>query len=190
MSRQAKTYVTPAEYLAYERSAEYKNEYFDGEVFAMNGASRRHNLISINVGAELRAQLRGGDCETYVSDMRVRIPTANTYTYPDVAVACGEPRFEDAEVDTLLNPVLLVEVLSKSTASYDRRVKFDHYRTLESLAEYLLISQDEYHVTQHVKQADGRWLLTDIRGREGRVELASVACTLALSEVYERVSFD
>lgn len=190
MSHQTKTYVTPEDYLAYERRAEYKNEYFDGEVFAMTGASRRHNLIAMNVGAELRAQLRGRDCETYMSDMRVRIPSANIYTYPDVVVACGEPRFEDAEVDTLLNPALLVEVLSKSTESYDRRVKFNHYRTLESLTEYLLISQDEYHVTQHVKQTDGRWLLTDIRGREGRVELASVQCVLVLNEVYERVSFD
>jgi Uma2 family endonuclease len=120
----------------------------------------------------------------------VRIPAANLYTYPDVVIVCEEPVFEDGHLDTLLNPTLLVEVLSKSTASYDRTVEFGYYRTLPSLAEYLLISQDECHVAQHVRQADGRWLLTDIRGREGRVELASVACTLALSEVYERVSFD
>lgn len=190
MSRQPKTYVTPEEYLAYERRAEYKNEYIDGHILAMTGASRRHNLISLSVGAELRAQLRGRGCETYVTDMRVRIPTANTYTYPDVVVVCGEPQFEDEEVDTLINPVLIVEVLSKSTASYDRIDKFDNYRSIPSFAEYLLVSQDEYHVMQHVKQTDGRWLLTDIGGRESRVELASVECTLALNDIYDRVSFD
>lgn len=189
MSREPKIYVTPEEYLAYERRAEYRNEYLDGEVFAMTGASRKHNLIAGNVFAELKRKLRDRPCEAYISDMRVRIPAANIYTYPDVVVVCGEPRFEDAEVDTLLNPVLLVEVLSKSTEAYDRVVKFNYYRTLESLSEYLLISQDEYHVTQHVKQPDARWLLTDIRGLESRVELASVPCTLALSEIYDRVSF-
>jgi Uma2 family endonuclease len=190
MSREARTYVTAEEYLAYERRAEYKNEYFDGEVFAMTGASRRHNLISLNIGAELREQLRGQVCETYVTDMRVRIPAANIYTYPDVVAVCGEPKFEDAELDTLINPVLLVEVLSKSTEAYDRLIKFEYYRTLESLTEYLLVSQDEAHITQHVKQDDARWLLTDIRGLSSRVELASVPCILALNEIYDRVSFD
>lgn len=190
MSRQVKAYVTPEEYLAYERRAEYKNEYIDGQIYAMTGASRRHNLIVGNIFSELKQKLRGRPCETYMSDMRVRIPSTNIYTYPDVAVACDEPRFEDVEVDTLLNPLLLVEVLSKSTERYDRRVKFNYYRTLESLTEYLLVSQDECHVAQHVRQPDGRWLLTDIRGRESQVELASVECTLALNEIYDRVSFE
>jgi Uma2 family endonuclease len=119
--------------------------------------------------------------------MRIRIPSANIYTYPDVVVVCGEPQFEDDYVDTLLNPVLLVEVLSKSTASYDRSVKSGYYRTLPSLAEYLLVAQDEYHVALHVRQADGRWLLADIRGSEERVELTSVGCVLSLADVYERV---
>src|SRR5829696_5082670 len=118
MSRQTeKSYVTPEEYLAYERAAEYKNEYFDGEIFAMTGASRKHNLIAGNVFGLLWQQLWGKPCEVYPSDMRVRIPSANIYTYPDVVVVCGEPEFEDGHVDTLLNPTLLVEVLSKSTAS-------------------------------------------------------------------------
>lgn len=188
MSRQAKTYVTPEAYLAYERRAEYKNEYFDGEIFAMTGAaSRRHNLISLNVGAELRSRLRGKDCEAYVSEMRVRIPSANLYTYPDVVVVCGEPQFEDAELDTLLNPTLIVEVLSKSTAAYDRRAKFGCCRTLDSLTEYILISQNEYHVAQHVRRADGRWLLTDYRSREETISLESVNCSLPLGDVYEKV---
>lgn len=187
MSRQAKTYVTPDEYLTVERRSEHKSEYFDGEIFAMTGASRRHNLISLNVGAELRSQLRGHDCETYVSDMRVQIASASIYTYPDVVVVCGRPEFEDAEVDTLLNPTLIAEVSSKSTASYDREAKFEYYRTIPSLVEYLLVSQNTHHVTQYVKQPDGRWLLADIRGAEGRVELSSVGCALTMTEIYEKV---
>ena len=188
MSHQTKKrYVTPEEYLTFERAAEYKNEYFDGEIYAMTGASRKHNLIAGNIGGSLWQQLRGKPCEVYPSDMRVRIPSANLYTYPDVVIVCGEPQFEDAHVDTLLNPTLLVEVLSKSTASYDRSVKSGYYRTLPSLAEYLLVSQHEYHVAQHTKRKDGRWLLADIRGPEGRVELPSVGCVLSLADVYEKV---
>ena len=188
MSRQTKkSYVTPEEYLAFERAAEYKNEYFDGEIYAMTGASRRHNLIAGNIFTALNNQLRDKPCEAYISDMRVRIPAANIYTYPDVVVACGQPEFEDAEVDTLLNPVLIVEVLSKSTASYDRVAKLGYYRTLPSLAEYLIVAQNERHITQHTKQADGRWILADVREAEGRVELPSVGCVLSLSDVYEKV---
>lgn len=189
MSRQAKTYITPEEYLAYERRKEDKNEYYDGEIFAMTGASRRHNLISLNIGAELRSQLRGRECETYVSDMRVRIPAANIYTYPDVVVACDEPRFEDAEVDTLLNPILIVEILSKSTARYDRAGKFSDYRSIPSFAEYLLVSQDEHKVEHHARQPDGRWLLTDFRALEDVVQLDSIKCSLPLREIYDKVSF-
>ena len=187
MSRQAKTYVTPDEYLTIERRSEHRSEYFDGEIFAMTGASRKHNLVAGNIFGSLWQQLRGKPCEVYPSDMRVLIPSANLYTYPDVVVVCGEPQFEDGRVDTLLNPTLLVEVLSKSTASYDRSVKSGYYRTLPSLAEYLLVAQDERHVAQHTRQADGHWLLADIRGAEGRVELPSVGCVLSLADVYEKV---
>lgn len=188
MSRQAKTFTTPAEYLAFERACEYKNEYFDGEIVAMTGASRRHNLIPLNVGAQLHAQLRDRPCETYVSDMRVRVPDTNLYTYPDVVVVCGVPQFEDEHVDTLLNPTLIAEALSRSTASYHRVVKFGYYRALESLAEYLLIAQEEYRVEHYTKRPDGRWLLADARSLEATVELASVQCLLALTDVYEKVS--
>jgi Uma2 family endonuclease len=190
LSRQAKKFVTPDEYLALERQAEYKNEYFDGEVFAMVGASRKHNLISLNVASELRAQLRGHECEVYQSDMRVRIPSANVYTYPDAVVVCGEPRFEDAAADTLLNPTVIVEVLSKSTETYDRGAKFSYYRTLESVAEYLLIAQDEFHVEHYVRQADGRWMLADIRAPESSVGLDSIRRSLPLRDVYEKVEME
>lgn len=190
MSSQTKTHVTPEEYLALERAAEYKNEYLDGEIVAMTGASREHNLIQVNIVAELRNQLKGHPCEVYPSEMRVRIPSTNSYTYPDAAVVCGEPQFEDESVDTLLNPTLIVEVLSKSTASYDRTEKFGHYRTIDALREYLLVSQDKCKVEQYVRQADGRWLLSDVISRESSVELASVPCVLKLAEVYHKVSFE
>lgn len=188
MSVQPKTYLTPEEYLAAERQAEYKSEYFAGEMFAMVGASRAHNLISANIAGELRQQLKGKPCEVYVSDMRVRVPATGLYTYPDVVVVCGEPRFEDELVDTLLNPILLVEVLSDSTESYDRGKKAGNYRTIASLAEYLLIAQHDYQVEQYVKQADGRWLLADIRSLKSAVELASVPCVLPVREIYDRIN--
>src|SRR5437868_8492820 len=141
MSSQPKTLLTPEEYLAIERKAEYRSEYLNGEMFAMTGASRKHNLIALNIAGELRQQLKSKPCEAYVNDMRVRIPATDLYTYPDVTVVCGDPEFEDAFIDTLLNPTLLIEVLSESTESYDRGKKFGYYRTIQSLAEYLLVAQ-------------------------------------------------
>src|SRR5438270_9398553 len=187
MSTQPTTQLTPEEYLAVERRAEYKSEYIDGEMVAMTGASRRHNLIATNITREIGQQLKGRPCEGYASDMRVRVPSTRLYTYPDVVVVCGEPRFEDDYVDTLLNPTLLVEVLSESTELYDRGKKFGFYRMIESLAEYLLVAQDECRVEQYVKQPDGRWLLSDYRSPEDVVELGSIQCKLALSEVYDKV---
>src|SRR6267142_453289 len=170
MSRQAKTYITPEEYLAIERAAEHKNEYVNGEIFAMTGASRKHNLIVWNISGELKQQLKGKACEAYPSDMRVKAPAAHSYVYPDVVVICGEPQFEDGYFDTLLNPTLVIEVLSKSTESYNRFAKSAYYRTIESLAEYLLVAQEEYHVEQYVKQNDGRWLLSDVRSLEAVID--------------------
>ena len=187
MSSQPTTQLTPEEYLAIERKAEYKSEYIDGEMVAMTGASRRHNLIALNVAREITQQLKGRPCEGYVSDMRVRVPSTRLYTYPDVVVVCGEPQFEDDYVDTLLNPTLIVEVLSESTELYDRGKKFGFYRTIESLAEYLLVAQDECRVEQYLKQPDGRWLLSDYRSPEDLVELSSIQCSLALKEVYDKV---
>ncbi len=189
MSTQRKARLTPEEYLAIERDAEAKSEYLNGEVFSMVGASRKHNLIALNVASELRRQLRGKPCEAYVNDMRVRVSATGLYTYPDVVVVCGEPQFEDAEVDTLLNPTLIVEVLSPSTESYDRGKKFTHYRAVPSLAEYVLVAQDEPRVDLYTKQQDGRWLLSDAQGMSGNLELASIGCTLDLAESYERAAF-
>ena len=190
MSRQVKTYITPEEYLAFERKAENKNEYVNGEIFAMAGASRKHNLIVGNLVRELGQQLKGKPCEVYPGEMRVKAPASRSYVYPDVVVVCSEPQFEDDHFDTLLNPTLVVEVLSKSTESYNRLAKSSYYRTIESLSEYLLVSQEEYRVEQYIKQADGRWLLSDVRLLEGLIELTSIGCSLALRDIYDRITFD
>ncbi|HYH85075.1 MAG TPA: Uma2 family endonuclease [Pyrinomonadaceae bacterium] len=179
--------LTPEEYLAAERKAENKSELIDGEVVAMSGASRRHNLIAVNLTREISLQLKGRPCEAYASGMRVRAASANLYTYPDVSAVCGEPQFEDEHADTLLNPTLIVEVLSESTETFDRGKKFDSYRTIESLAEYLLVSQGAYRIEQHTKQADGRWLLSEYRSLHDAVVLSSIQCKLALREVYDKI---
>lgn len=190
MSRLVKSYVTPEEYLAFERQAETKNEYVNGEIFALAGASRKHNLIAGNILGELRQQLKGRPCEVYPGEMRVKAPAARSYVYPDVVVVCDEPQFEDNYFDTLLNPTLVVEVLSKSTESYNRLAKSAYYRTIESLVEYLLVAQEEYRVEQYVKQADGRWLLSDVRSLESVIDLKSIGCLLPLRDLYDRISLD
>jgi Uma2 family endonuclease len=190
MSQQVKSYITPEEYLAIERAAEYKNEYVNGEIFAMTGASRNHNLIAGNITGELGQQLKGKPWEVYPSKMRVKSPAARSYLYPDVVVVCECPQFEDAYLDTLLNPTLVVEVLSKSTESYNRLAKAAYYRTIESLVEYLLIAQEEYRVEQYVKQTDGHWLLSDVRSLENAVELKAIGCSLTLRDIYDRIVID
>ncbi|HEX8146127.1 MAG TPA: Uma2 family endonuclease [Pyrinomonadaceae bacterium] len=184
------TYLTPGEYLAVERQNEYRSEYIDGEMVAMTGASRRHNIIAVNITSSLDRQLADRPCEIYAGDMRVRIASRReyAYTYPDVVVVCGEPQFEDEHLDTLLNPTVIVEVLSESTERYDRGKKFSFYRAIESLAEYVLVAQDEFKVEQYVQRPDGRWLLSDHSSLETVVELASVKCSLALRDVYKKVS--
>jgi Uma2 family endonuclease len=182
--------VTPAEYLVQERRALDKHEYHQGAIIPMTGASRRHNLIAGNIYATLHAQLRRRLCEVYISDMRVRIPATDRYTYPDVAVVCGRPYFEDAEVDTLLNPTVLVEVLSTSTESYDRGEKFQAYRTLDSLADYVLVAQDQVLVEHFVRQSDGFWLFSERRELHQLLPIPAIGCEIAVADIYERVQFD
>jgi Uma2 family endonuclease len=186
MASEPRPRFTPGEYLTLERPSASKSEYVNGEIFVMTGASRRHNRIVLNISFSLDSQLRDRGCEVFASDMRLRVPAADLYTYPDVVVACGEPRFEDSELDTLLNPVLIVEVLSKSTEGYDRGAKFEQYRTLPSLREYLLVAQDRVHVEHFVREND-RWVLTEADNLGASLELTSIGCALALSGVYDRV---
>ncbi len=180
--------LTPEEYIAQERRAETKSEYVDGVAYAMTGASREHNLIALNIGAELRQQLRGRPCETYAVDMRVRV-SRNACFYPDVVVVCGKPQFEDASVDTFLNPTVIFEVLSPSTGDYDQGGKFARYRSLEALHEYILVAQAECHVMQFVRQPDNSWLLTETRDRDGHLSILSINADLSLAEIYDRVTF-
>jgi Uma2 family endonuclease len=174
------------EYLAFERQAETKNDYLDGEIFAMAGASRQHNRITLNLALALETQLEDRDCEVFASEMRVRTPT-NLFTYPDVLVVCGPARFDDSELDTLLNPILVIEVLSKSTEAYDRVTKLSHYRTIPTLQEALLIAQDKAHVEQLVRQRGNEWLFREIDDLAADIELPSISCTLPLRRVYRRV---
>jgi Uma2 family endonuclease len=136
MSAQPESFLTAQDYLVWERQQETRHEYLEGQVFAMTGASRAHNMLCANILASLHGQLRGKPCEIYVNDMRVKVSETGMYTYPDLVAACGEPRFEDQAVDTLLNPVLIIEVLSDSTERHDRGAKFTHYRSVVSLKEY------------------------------------------------------
>jgi Uma2 family endonuclease len=182
------TYCTPEEYLARERMAEAKSEYRDGEAYAMAGASRAHNLITLNTAGELRAALRSRPCETYMNDMRVKVAKSRLYTYPDVVVICGEPRFEDSKGDVLLNPTVIVEVLSPSTANYDRGDKFFHYRRLPSLQEYVLIAQDSRRVEHYTRQGD-QWLLTEFSESDQVVIFPTIACQIPMTEIYARVEF-
>jgi Uma2 family endonuclease len=170
-----------------ERKAEFKSEYFQGEVFAMAGASRPHNRIVSTVIRVLDLQLLERDCNVYPSDMRVKIEKINKYTYPGVVVTCGKEVFEDDEVDTLLNPVVIIEILSDSTEAYDRGKKFQHFQFIESLAEYILITQDAVRVEQYVRQSDKTWIYCQYQNLEDVVKPASIECVLSLKDVYVKV---
>jgi Uma2 family endonuclease len=187
MSALPKVYWTPEQYLAWERKQESKSEYWNGEIFAMAGASEKHNLIAANVIALLHPQLRSRGCRTYPGDIRLFISATGLYTYADVVVVCGQPQFTDSEVDTLLNPTLIVEVLSKSTENYDRGKKFQNYRTIGSLTDYLMIAQDSYSIEHYVRRPEGQWLFSEARGLEAVLTLPTLHCTLKLSEVYDQV---
>jgi Uma2 family endonuclease len=182
------TRYTPEQYLAMERKAEFKSEYDDGFITAMSGASRPHNLISANVSRQIGNQLEQRSCETYQSDMRVLVSRTGLYTYPDVVVVCGQAQFDDREVDTLLNPTLIVEVLSPSTESYDRGKKFAHYRRLESLQEYVLVAQDEVRVERYLRRGD-TWQISDLTDIDDTLTLESIDCKIPLREIYARVEF-
>jgi Uma2 family endonuclease len=176
------------EYLALERQAEYKSEFIEGEIVAMAGATRRHNLLSLNTAAELRFQLKGRKCEAYASDMRVRMKNTR-YGYPDVVVVCGEPQFVDDEFDTLLNPTVVVEVLSVSTRLRDKTEKLETYQAMDSVRECLLIEQDKMRVEQYIKQTPKQWLLRIFETAEETISLESIGCALSLAEVYAQVEF-
>ncbi len=176
------------EYLAFERAADNKHEYDDGEIIAFAGASRQHNLVGGNTFRHLGNQLEGRPCEVYMTEMRVRV-TPTKYVYPDVAVVCGEPEFADEEFDILLNPTVVIEVLSPSTESRDRGDKLQYYGALESVKDYLLIDQDRIRVDHYIKHSPSEWNLHVYTEAEDKIEIASIGCNLSVAAVYARVNF-
>lgn len=188
-SNQKKKY-TEQEYLELERKAEYKSEFFGGEIFAMSGATNPHNIITTNFISFLVNKLRGKGYRPYGSDMRVRTPINSLYAYPDISVVCGERRFLDNEFDTLLNPVFICEVLSKSTADYDTGGKFMRYRSIESLKEYWVISSLEYRLQKFVKQSNSSWLLSETTNVQDTILIESLHVEVPLQEIYFEVQFE
>jgi len=180
-------YLSPEEYLRLERRAEFKSEYVDGVAYAMAGGSERHNLIAANLIITLGVQLRDSPCRVYPSDLKVRVPNSKKFFYPDVSVVCGETQFADEERDVILNPVLIAEVLSDSTEAFDRGKKFSSYQQIESLREYLLVSQGEYMVEHYLRQEAG-WFYTKVAGLDATLALPELNCRIALSDLYSKVT--
>jgi Uma2 family endonuclease len=189
MLQQPKPYLDPEEYLRLERQAETKSEYWGGEVYAMAGASEEHGLITANLVYSLVSQVKGRPCKVFSNDMRVKVSAAGLYTYPDVIVICGKAYFEDRHRDTLLNPMMLIEVLSPSTEAYDRGTKFEFYRMSESLSDYLLVSQNSPSIEHYVRQPDDKWLLSAYKGLDAVAHIASIGCDLRLADVYDKVEW-
>ncbi len=187
MQPQPIPYLTEEEYIEFERNSDIKNEYFDGEIFAMAGASEAHNLIVANVIVALGSQLKKKPCRVYPSDMRLKIESTKLYTYPDVMIVCGERKFDDKQKDMLLNPDVIVEVLSDSTESYDRSRKFCHYRQIASLKEYVMISQNIRKIEKFLKTENRQWLWEETDEEYPEIILESAGCSLHLEEVYDKV---
>jgi Uma2 family endonuclease len=182
------TKVSAEEYLAQDRAAESRSEFLDGEIIAMSGGSARHSRLKVRLVHEVYAVLRGTSCEAFDSDFRVRV-SPRMYTYPDLAVVCGEAMFADQREDILLNPTAIFEVLSPSTEYYDRVVKFQHYREVESLQDYVLVAQDQVRVEQYTRGVSNTWTLHDYQHPDDVLQIASIGISLTLAAIYERIEF-
>jgi Uma2 family endonuclease len=190
VSAQPQPRLTPEQYLELERASEFRHEYYNGRMYAMSGGTHPHSIIIGNLGRVLGNALEKGPCLVTTSDFRVRVSPDGLYTYPDVVVVCDPPKYADGHRDTLENPVLLIEVLSRTTEAYDRGFKSAQYRTVDSLQEYALISQTEPRVEVFRRQAGGNWLLSEFVRMEASCRLESVGCTISLSDIYGKVSFE
>lgn len=186
----ARNRITPQEYLIRERQASIKSEFYQGEIFAMGGGSANHSLIAANFVGEARNSLKGRPCAVFTSDLRVQVQSTGLYTYPDATIVCGELLFDDDHRDTLLNPTVIVEVLSDSTEKYDRGKKSNHYRQIASLKELILIAQDRSHVERFTRQANGDWLFHEQKELTADFELKSLGISIAISELYRGVKFE
>lgn len=183
-------FYSPEEYLELEEAADYKNEYRDGEIVPMTGGTTNHNKIAGNFYANLKFALRGQDYEIYIGDVRLWIPRYRQYTYPDVMVIQGEPLYTGTGKTTVMNPLLIVEVLSKLTKNYDQGDKFLYYRSIADFQEYILIDQQRYHVMQYSKTPEKKWLLTEHESQNLGLNLSAIEFQLNLNEVYEKVDFE
>ena len=186
-------HLTPEEYIAFERklipdAETVRNEYVKGKLISMSGASFAHNVIAMNISTALHVQLKGSGCETFANEMRVSSPHTSSYFYPDIGVVCDEPRFEDDVFDILLNPIVIIEVLSPSTEAYDRGEKFLHYRQIESLQEYILVSQDKVNIERYLRNKD-EWIFSYYQELNLQLPLTSIQCEVPLQEIYDRVTF-
>ena len=182
-------YITEQEYLATEREALEKHEYYKGEIFAMSGASFKHVKISSNIMVDVGSKLRGKKCNPFTSDLRIHIPKNTLYTYPDIVIVCGEPEMTDDDFDTITNPSVIIEILSKSTRDYDKGGKFTLYRDIPTLQEYILVDSEKVGVEKFVKNNDGSWQLTEYKTLNDSFVIDTTATTVALVDVYEAVLF-
>ena len=190
MTAQPNPAISEMEYLAAERISQIKHEYYHGHIYAMTGGKEPHNLIAGNTLASLHSQLRRKPCRVYPSDMRVKVLRTGLNTYPDVVVICGQPHFTDAIHDTITNPAIIIEVLSSSTERYDRGMKFQNYRTIDTLHDYILIAQDQHHIEHYVRQENDQWLLQEVTALDGEIYIQSIDCRLRLDDVYEKVDLN
>ena len=182
------TTFTPEDYLIFERESDLRHEFLDGEIHAMAGESLSHSRICVNLGGEVRAKLKGKACEALSPNMKVRTSNASLFSYPDLTVVCGEPLFHDVKKDVLTNPQVVFEVLSPSTAEYDRTTKFQRYRMgNETLTDYILVSQDKAFVEHFTKDADGKWLYQSYGSADDVLKIETIDCELSLREIYDRV---
>lgn len=180
---------SPSEYLELEESAPFRSEYHDGEIVPMTGGTANHNQIAINLVTFLRSTLRGQDYRVYMNDMRLWIPSDRQYTYPDVMLIDGKPRFEGGNQTTIINPSLIIEVLSNSTKNYDKGEKFDYYRSIPEFQEYILVEQSKPHIYQYQKTKQG-WLLTEYKSLEAVLVMNAIDLQIPLSEIYDLVEFN
>lgn len=190
MSTAPKRKMTSAEYLEADRNSDKRSIFFRGEMFAMTGARRPHILIAGNLVTVLNNQLHGSSCEVYVNDMRVKNNRTGSYFYPDLSVTCESPKFEDGEFDTLVNPQVIIEVLSESTESFDRGLKFDDYQLLESVKDYVLITQQHMQVERFTRQTESTWEYWSAKKPDDVLNLASINCQIKLADIYNRIDFD
>ncbi|MBI3210107.1 MAG: Uma2 family endonuclease [Candidatus Solibacter usitatus] len=189
MASQSVPLLTEEEYLAIERKAATKSEYFRGEMFAMSGGTYPHHVIAMNISGRLYSALEDRHCAVFAEGLRLRVSSSGLYTYPDVMVICGKPEFADGEKDTVTNPVLIFEVLSESTEDRDRGFKSTHYRSIPSVREFVIVSQTEPLVEMYRRQDDGTWIIMDIRGLDATVQFASLGCSLSMRQIYRNVEF-